>query len=684
MYLKTVLQVCIASVVAFAVGSCAGVKAEDGWTGVGAAKVDITPEHPVLLAGYGGRPGEHVGVDQRIWARGLAIGDEDPVVLVAVDNCGVPAQVTAAVVKELQEDCDAAGGRVVISSTHTHNAPTLTGYAPVVWGESATEDQVGRVDRYTQWLTQRIVDVANESLKNRREARLAWGQGRVRFGGNRRVLNGNKWAGFGFQPDAPVDHSVPVMIACDREGKPVAIWANYACHCTTVGSRNHIGGDWAGFCNEQIEKRFSGAVALTTVGCGADIGPQPSGNLDLARQHGTTLAEEVERLIAGDLRELKGKPTAANREIELPLEKPPSREHFENLAKGQGYHAYHARLMMKHFGQMGRLPTRVEYPVTCWKFDDDLAIVFLAGEVVVDYAVRLKSELDWRRLWINGWSNDVPSYIPSKRLLAEGGYETDFSQVYYAQPSRYAPETEDLIVATVREMVGKEFSHSDDQPVAPFLRFPDGREWFSERVSAWVESLVPTEREQFRRLVDLAVRSRSGFGELTSEGAEQDAWFNYSGIKQQRPFIRQLEKGARLAWKTAPIESIPDDGNAVFLFLGGVGWTSEPETDGFILSVNDQRSLQFDVTREVTTWRSTDGELRLDYFPAWTSDVDSGGFFYLEVSRSLVEQRKSLDLAVTSIGTGSKRWFALDTIKEVKRVENLLVDALQRIPVKQK
>jgi len=114
----------------------------------------------------------------------------------------------------------------------------------------------------------------------------------------------------------------------------------------------------------------------------------------------------------------------------------------------------------------------------------------------------------------------------------------------------------------------------------------------------------------------------------------------------------------------------------VLLFLGGLGWTSEPETQGFVLSVNGKRSLQFDVTREVTTWRSTDGELRLDYLPTWTSNVDSGGFFYLEVSRSLLEQGKSLDLAVTSIGTGSKRWFSLDPLKDVKAVEKLLVDAL--------
>ena len=300
---------------------------------------------------------------------------------------------------------------------------------------------MGRVDRYTQWLTQKIIDVAGESLKNRREARLAWGQGQVRFGANRRAFRGNKYAGFGFQADGPVDHSVPVMVARDRDGKPVAIWTNYACHCTTVGGRNSISGDWAGFCNEQIEKRFSGAVALTTIGCGADIGPKPTGNLDLARRHGTTLAREVKRLSESDLVELTGEPTVTSRVIKLPLEKPPSREHFEKLAKGRGYHPDHARLMLKHFQQHGKFPTHTTYPITCWKFDDELAVVFLAGEVVVDYSVRLKSELDWRRLWINGWSNDVPSYIPSKRVLAEGGYEADFSQIYYAKPSRYAPET---------------------------------------------------------------------------------------------------------------------------------------------------------------------------------------------------------------------------------------------------
>src|SRR4029450_11779061 len=79
--------------------------------------------------------------------------------------------------------------------------------------------------------------------------------------------------------------------------------------------------------------------------------------------------------------------------------------------------------------------------------------VFLGGEVVVDYSLRLKRELDAERLWINAYANDVPCYIPSQRILREGGYEAESSLWYYDRPQRLAPETEELIVRTVKELL---------------------------------------------------------------------------------------------------------------------------------------------------------------------------------------------------------------------------------------
>jgi hypothetical protein len=80
-------------------------------------------------------------------------------------------------------------------------------------------------------------------------------------------------------------------------------------------------------------------------------------------------------------------------------------------------------------------------------------MVFLAGEVVADYGLRLKRELNPSRLWINAYSNDVPFYVASKRLIPEGGYEVDRSMIYYGQPARLADETEDRIIAAVHELL---------------------------------------------------------------------------------------------------------------------------------------------------------------------------------------------------------------------------------------
>ena len=71
------------------------------------------------------------------------------------------------------------------------------------------------------------------------------------------------------------------------EGKPLAIWTSYACHCTTLGGDfNQICGDWSGFAQQYLEADFPSAVSLITIGCGADANPEPRGKLEFAEQHG--------------------------------------------------------------------------------------------------------------------------------------------------------------------------------------------------------------------------------------------------------------------------------------------------------------------------------------------------------------------------------------------------------------
>jgi hypothetical protein len=109
--------------------------------------------------------------------------------------------------------------------------------------------------------------------------------------------------------------------------------------------------------------------------------------------------------------------------IKLDLSTPPPREQLEATGKLDTPVGYHARVQLQKLERGEPLRTQIDYCVQTWSFGSSLAIVFLAGEVVVDYAARLKSELDSQRLWLCAYSNAAPCYIPSERILSEGGYE---------------------------------------------------------------------------------------------------------------------------------------------------------------------------------------------------------------------------------------------------------------------
>ncbi len=416
---------------------------------VGAAKVDITPAYPVRLSGYGNRREVFERVEQRIFAKALAFGsdEEGPAVLLTVDNCGVPASMREEVVRRLAARTKVTGARVAISSSHTHSAPMLSGVLPNLFSmEIPAEHRVG-IERYTRELTDKLEQVALQALDARAPARLAWSIGKAGFANNRRR---------GFTSKV-VDHELPVLRVTSPEGKVRALLASYACHCTVL-SFNVVHGDWAGCAQEAMEREFPGAIALTAIGCGADQNPMPRGHFEQAVQYGEELGAEAKRLARGEMRPLTGPLECRTKNIELAFEKLPTRDEWAALAQSKTKQiAFHALLNLARLDRGEQLPTHLPYLVQTWNFGDGLAMVFLPGEVVVDYSLRLKREFDAGRLWVNGYSNDVPCYIPSKRILDEGGYEGAGAMVYYDRPTKFAPDVEKRIVSAVHELIPAAF-----------------------------------------------------------------------------------------------------------------------------------------------------------------------------------------------------------------------------------
>lgn len=435
---------------------------------VGVARVDITPDYPIRLTGYAVRTNESQGVAQRLWAKALALGGdaEGPVVLLTADNCGVCANVVEEVAARLQRKVNLPRERFAVCSSHTHAGPCTVGFAPNIFAKDIAPAEWSTIERYTRELTDKLEQVALQALADRRPARLAWNQGRVDFAANRRTAGG------------PVDHAVPVLAAWDPDGRLRAVLANYACHCTTLGGDfNQLSGDWAGYAQEAIERAHPGATALIAIGCGADANPSPrhgpDGGLAWARRHGEALAAEVTELLDSHLFPLENLPVCQARRIELPYDRHFTRAEWEARAQEPGIVGYHARRYLGRLDRGESLPPALPYFVQTWTFGDRLAMVFLSGEVVVDYARRLKSDFDPERLWINAYANDVPCYIPSRRILAEGGYEAETSLWYYDRPARLAPAVEDRIVATVHELLPDDFRAAARLAEFPPPRSPD-------------------------------------------------------------------------------------------------------------------------------------------------------------------------------------------------------------------
>jgi putative membrane-bound dehydrogenase-like protein len=430
---------------------------------VGVAKIDITPDYPIRLCGYAVRKKESEDVAQHLRAKALAIGsDKDgPAILITVDNTGVPASIRNEVAQRLSKK-GIKSERIALCSSHSHTAPCLAGNLPTLFGEPIPADHQAHIERYTRELIDSLEKVALEALKARQPCKLSWAQGSAGFAANRRTKGG------------PVDHDLPILVATDAKDNLRAILANYACHCTTLGGEaNSLCGDWAGYAQEYLEGDHPGAIALISIGCAADANPEPRGNLELAKKHGAEIDAAVNQILGHTLTPLHGKLECRTKSIDLPFDKLPTREEWEQKAQQSNYVGYHARVNIAKLDRGEQIPTKLPYMVQAWNFGDDLAMVFLPGEVVVDYSLRLKKEFDSARLWVNAYANDVPCYIPSERILKEGGYEGGGAMIYYDKPTRLAPGIENLVVDAVHDTVPKSFVFDEKRAEFPPPKSPE-------------------------------------------------------------------------------------------------------------------------------------------------------------------------------------------------------------------
>jgi putative membrane-bound dehydrogenase-like protein len=447
---------------------------EPAWQ-AGIAKVDITPTEPVRMAGYGNRNRPSEGVDSPLSVRCIVLRHHsfpvpvandhaDTLLLVAIDTIGLPGSLAREINQKIEQRFGIPRRSVVLTSTHTHCGPDLISELSNIFSTPLTDDERAAGLRYKAKLVEAVNEAVAASLADLKPANVDYEIGKATFAANRRVLTGGRWTAFGVQPDGPVDHAMPVLRISDRDGKVRGIVFNYACHGTTLsGDHYRINGDWSGFASETLEAAMPDMVALSTIGCGADANPEPRGALEFAVAHGNAMAAEVSRIVAGPMQPITQTADTRFEHAALTFELPTIEEVRQRMSDKNPQISRHATRLDEIYRTEGRLPATYPVPIQSWQFGDQLTMVFVGGEVVVDYALRLKRELANDRLWVTAYAGDVLGYIASERMRQEGGYEFDRSGVYYGLPGPWASGTEDHLIASIRSMLQ---SQRSDSPVS--------------------------------------------------------------------------------------------------------------------------------------------------------------------------------------------------------------------------
>ncbi|MHC4880872.1 MAG: neutral/alkaline non-lysosomal ceramidase N-terminal domain-containing protein [Planctomycetota bacterium] len=423
----------------------------------GVARAVITPETDVWLAGYGTKRSAE-GKIHDLWMKALALDDGagNRVVLITSDFQGVPKSMSDRVFAQLAEKHGLQRQHVMFTFSHNHCGPRLgddlIDYYPV------EEQQEQLVSEYTDRMVTRTVELVGKALSRLAPAQLQTGMGKTTFAVNRRnnreadvpnlIARGEPLLG-------PVDHSVPVMTVTRPGGKLEAILFGYACHPTTLSFRQWCG-DYPGFAQIEIEKKYPGATAMFVNTCGGDQNALPRRKVELCEKYGHMLAVAVEEVLEKQqsLKPVTPGIRTAFEIVDLAYLKVVTREELVKLTKDSN--ALRARWAVRLLNKLDaghKFESAYPYPVHAWQLGNEMLVIGMGAETVVDYALRFKLEFG-PGTWVCGYADDMISYIPSRRVWEEGGYEGGYNLYEYGRPAfRWRGDIEDKVAATVHRLV---------------------------------------------------------------------------------------------------------------------------------------------------------------------------------------------------------------------------------------
>lgn len=436
-------------------GAAAGGQPGGGFM-AGAAAGNITPPLGSQIAG-GMTWAPAREIHDELHVRCLVLDDRRTrLALAMVEVCILPPLETVNRIKaRIREQTGIAPSHVMVSAVHTHSAPATHAIF-----------QNDPDPAYVEWMGVRIADTVQAAVSHLEPSRIGWGVGREdRLVFNRRYLmkpgsippdpfggTTDRVQAFpgaanpnALSPVGPVDPEVGIIGVQALDGRPIALFANYALHYVGGVPGGHVSADYAGAWSHAVARLVGAApswkhpefVAMLSNGCmgnidGIDVlGPAVSYKpYEKIERYAGVLAAECHRVWRGiELRD-GADLGAAVEDLELATRLPDdadvaaARRTLGSAAKVNGQYRERSHIYARETMLLAeRGPKAIRTPVQAMRIGS-LALANFPAEVFVEAGLETKARSPFRPTITTSIANDYRGYVPTVKDFELGGYQT--------------------------------------------------------------------------------------------------------------------------------------------------------------------------------------------------------------------------------------------------------------------
>ncbi len=395
----------------------------------GASRQDITPETGTLLYGY--RPdlaSESVHDNLTVTALALSQNNETALML-TVEVGDIQTGLCDDIRQKIAVRCGIPFENIIVSSTHTHSAPNLSGV--IGWGDL-------NMDYYDKVFTPAAIKASEDAIKLLAPAEIAIGVTESLVGINRRQQHPNGEIGLGQNPHGCFDPNMTVVSIRNKATKTgILNLIHYGCHGTSAGLTTAITRDWSGIMIDRLEKE-TGTLTAFWNGAIGDVGPrltngETTGDISYTEELGGVAATDVLRAYKNKGGYHDGKLYIFRDKVHLPYKKMLTLE--EVKGKLDEYNEPEKliniqRLEYEHHKETydflingdGKIKTEFTFQQTIISLGDIVFIPF-PFEMFSEIVMRLREYSPYTYTLCLSCTNGYNVYLPSEDQLCRGGYE---------------------------------------------------------------------------------------------------------------------------------------------------------------------------------------------------------------------------------------------------------------------